>query len=163
MHRQYELRTGEYRLATGQGLLLTRGVGSCVVVCLWDGVGKIGGMAHIALGDSSYAAQEKWERPGLFADTALVVLLDCMLARGASRGRLSARLAGAGNMFAGRDQGFMGEVSQGVLDGVSGVLEKLGLPVQAQSVGGMHGRSVFFDVATGRIDIRLTNGERVSL
>lgn len=163
VRKEFEVRTGDFRFAQGGGLLLTRGVGSCVVACLWDATSRIGGMAHIPLGDSRLSTSEETGRPGLFADTALPCLLGLMLARGARRERVTVRLVGAGNMFEGRDEGFMGEVTQGILDGVDAAIESLGLIVRDRSLGGMHGRSVFFDVGTGRIEVRLTNGERVSL
>lgn len=167
--------TGEFKFAQGDCLLLTRGVGSCVVACLWDGGRKIGGMAHVPLPGSAPssslsrspverdAGDEAALRPGLYADTALAGLLRLMLAGGARRERVSVRLVGAGNMFEGCDGGFMGGVSKGVLAGVTAAVGSLGLFVSAQSVGGMYGRSVFFDVAGGLIRVRLTNGDQFTL
>jgi|GEM_PF-716867 len=163
LRRKIEVKTGEFSAAGGACLLLTRGVGSCVVACLWDSGQKVGGMAHVPQPCSDPTEWEATIRPGLFADTALAGLFRLMQARGARRERVSVRLAGAGNMFAGIDGGFMGDIATGVLEGVNAAVRSLGLFVAARSVGGMYGRSVFFNVATGLIEVRLTNGEHVAL
>ncbi|AGW14952.1 chemotaxis protein CheD [Megalodesulfovibrio gigas] len=155
--------TGEFKMARNAGLLVARGVGSCVVACLWDQARKLGGMAHIPMPSSSLDVQEAAHSPGLYADTALVGLLLPMERRGARREHMSVRLAGAGNMFEGCEVGFMGQLPTGILTSVTEVLRTLGLHVAAQSVGGAFGRSVFFDVGSGAIEVKLTNGKRVLL
>jgi len=47
MEGELLLKTGELAIGEGQDVLCTRGVGSCIVTCLWDRKRVLGGMAHI--------------------------------------------------------------------------------------------------------------------
>ena len=163
-YQDVEVKTGEFRVARGDSRLLTRGVGSCVVVCVWDHARTMGGMAHIPMPSSAAGTPDEALRaPGLFADTALPELIRLMEREGVCRQNLSVRLIGAGNMFAGGQGDFMNAIPRNLLHGATQVVQALGLHVAAQSVGGTFGRSVSFNVRSGLININLTNGDVVAL
>jgi chemotaxis protein CheD len=155
-----EIRVGMARLAVaaGEATLVSAGLGSCVAVALWDGRARVGGLAHVMLPgpEFSRAAAE----PARFAGTAVPRLLALMAERGAT-GPISARLAGGASMF--RTLLAAGGVNIGERNVVAAraALAAAGVPLAAEDVGGGHGRSVWFDVHSGRLLVRsVTAGDR---
>ena len=61
---------GEYRV--GSFPMMTIGLGSCIGLTLYDDTLKVGAMVHIMLPDSA----GRTDRPGKYADTAIVLLLN---------------------------------------------------------------------------------------
>lgn len=76
----------------------TLGLGSCVGIALRDPVTKIGGLAHIMLPDSTVIRNNS--NIPKFADTGIDALVKQIVAAGANRGRLVAKIAGGARMFA---------------------------------------------------------------
>lgn len=69
-------------------------LGSCVSVCLYDPVARIGGMNHYVFVPSATAGTST-----LHGDVCMEGLMNAVLARGAVRARLRAKAFGAGAMF----------------------------------------------------------------
>ena len=75
----------------------TLGLGSCVGIAIRDPITKIGGLAHIMLPDST-AIRNNANIPK-FADTGIEELVKQVVALGANRSRLVAKIAGGAQMF----------------------------------------------------------------
>ena len=72
-------------------------LGSCVAVCLFDPKLRLGGMNHFLL--PSRAASSNADTDVVLAgDFAMEVLVNAMLARGASKNRMVAKAFGGGNI-----------------------------------------------------------------
>ena len=72
-------------------------LGSCVAVCLFDPLSRIGGLNHFMLpsiGRRSHAADSL-----LGGDRAMAALLDALLQRGAKRAQLQAKAFGGGRIL----------------------------------------------------------------
>ena len=70
-------------------------LGSCVGICIYDRMKKIGGLAHILLpNDTSNGAT-----PEKFADTAVPYMVQLLLKEGAKKEFMSAKIAGGASMF----------------------------------------------------------------
>lgn len=67
----------ELRTVRAPTNLSSAGLGSCVGICLFDPVAKIGGLAHIMLPDSTQARNS--DNKAKFADTAVDILISEML------------------------------------------------------------------------------------
>ncbi|MCR5544906.1 MAG: chemotaxis protein CheD [Lachnospiraceae bacterium] len=78
--------------------LTTIGLGSCIGIALYDPVSKVTGLAHIMLPDST--AIRNNSNIAKFADTGIQKLYDDMIAAGASKTRMVAKIAGGAKMFA---------------------------------------------------------------
>ncbi len=144
----------EYKVACGSKKLMAYGLGSCVGVVLYDLAAKVGGMAHVMLPSSRLYTQKVL--PGKFADTAIDILVFEMEKLGGHQKDLLSKLVGGANMFSSISQS---SVPIG-LRNVSAVREKLcqlNIPVLAERVGGTQGRTIIFDIASGRVEIRKLN------
>jgi chemotaxis protein CheD len=161
--RLKHLKTGEAGIGFEKDTLTTGGVGSCVVMCLWDPNLKLGAMAHMFQANKEMLDPNELRSAGASPDTAVPYLLNRMLGMGAKLKDVQVRLIGAGNMFGGIEDGFVANIGKNILDSVTNEVIKSGLAVKSQSVGGRLGRSVSFSVSSGVIEIGLTNGEQVIL
>ena len=86
---------GEYHV--GDEIMSSIGLGSCIGLIIHDSTKNIGGLAHIMLPQSQGRASNS--RPGKYADTAVVVLIDQLKKNGCNVNSLSAKLAGGASMF----------------------------------------------------------------
>lgn len=140
---------GEVKVAGADKILFAIGLGSCVAIVLYDGERRVGGLAHAMLPDPSSARSPA--PTGRFATTAVPELISMMESAGAERGRLRARLAGGASMFdsllsdSGRRLGLRN------VEAARAALAFAGIPVEAEDVGGGHGRSVVLHVHDGRV------------
>src|ERR1700736_5167424 len=83
---------GEGVVASGPQVVSSPGIGSCVVVTLYDGKRRVGGLAHVMLPDSAGVRG----RPGSYqcADTAIAALLEDLHSQGALPEDLEAKMVG---------------------------------------------------------------------
>jgi chemotaxis protein CheD len=133
-------------------VLVTLGLGSCIAIVVHDPVAKVGGLAHILL--PSRSLSRGGDNPGRFPQTAMPRLLEEMVALGADPRRLVARLVGGASMFANLVPA--GSMQMGDRNVISSreVLSQLAIPIVGESVGGNEGRSVWFFVAEGKLQVR---------
>ena len=88
----------DYKVGRAPSTLISYGLGSCIGVSLYDPQAKVGGLLHIMLPDSTQSRAS--ENPAKFADTGVPLMLKDVLALGASKSRLVAKMAGGAQMFA---------------------------------------------------------------
>jgi chemotaxis protein CheD len=146
-----------YAVLRERGVLSSVGLGSCVAVMLHDPLSRVGAMAHVLLPHESLSRDRT--RPAKFASTATLFLLDEMRRYGA-HGTTVARIAGGASMFGSLlHSGInMGERN---IEAVRRGLASAGVSIVGEEVGGDHGRSVYFDVATGAVRVvSMRHGER---
>ena len=131
--------------------LAVYGVGSCVVLALWDPETKVAGLAHSML-PTAAAQPGGEEQAAKFCDTAVGALLQAMQAEGAVKERCVARLIGGANMFnfTNREQGPMTLGERNVF-AARETLRSWGLSLRAEETGGDKGRSVEMDPEEGSV------------
>ena len=146
------MRVADAAVAQGEATISTIGLGSCVAIVLHDAERRVGGLAHILL-PSEALAQDR-SNPAKFPGTAVPLLVERMAALGARKSQLVARLVGGASMFTALAP--LGGVQIGERNVIAtrAALAAHGIPIVAQDVGGGHGRSVFFHVASGTVEVR---------
>ncbi|MBZ6494595.1 chemotaxis protein CheD [Natrinema longum] len=139
----------EYVVAADGETLIAYGIGSCLAIVLFDPEANVGGLAQAVLPDRDHG---EGEATGKFVDAATDALLREMAERGASVGRVEARLAGGSEMID------FEELETGIGDAnVAAARERLDafdVPVVATDTGGDYGRTVTFETATGDVTVR---------
>ncbi|HEY5544553.1 MAG TPA: chemotaxis protein CheD [Gemmatimonadaceae bacterium] len=147
----------DFAVVGGDGILVTAGLGSCVALALHDKSAGIAGLAHILLPSAGTGPPSI--HPAKYADTTVPLLLEEMRRHGA-HGRIVARLAGGARMFSALLSSGI-NMGQRNIDATLAALERLGIPVVAEDVGGEYGRSVRVMAATGAMTVRsLVGGDR---
>lgn len=130
----------------------TLGLGSCVGIALRDPVTKIGGLAHVMLPDSS--AIRNNDNVYKFADTGIDELVRQVVAAGANRSRLVAKIAGGAQMFAFQNKNDLVRVGERNVAASKEKLKALKIPILAEETGDSYGRTVIFYPETGDYVIR---------
>ena len=90
-HFQYDavkVLPGEY-FVSGDELVITTVLGSCIAACLWDTHMRVGGMNHFLLPDSDAP-----DVTGRYGSYAMELLINELLKRGARRENLQAKIFG---------------------------------------------------------------------
>jgi chemotaxis protein CheD len=153
-----ELRVAiaRHAVAKAPGRLVCIGVGSCVVITLFDPAAQIGALAHVLLPDESQASGSTGH-PARFANTAVPLLVSAMKARGAN-GPYVAKIAGGAGLFPDvlTSKGRIGERN---VAAAKAALAAAGIGIVAEDLGGASGRSVVFDVETGKLAVRSASGD----
>jgi len=140
----------ELEVARAPARLHAAALGSCVAIILHDPVAAVGGMAHVLL-PSAHIGRPRPEQPARAAPSAIAGLLKAVLALGAKQSRLTARLIGGASMFTSLQPGGAMQVGERNVAAARATLHRLGLRLTGEAVGGDFGRSVEFDVATGKV------------
>lgn len=147
-----EVKTGRDTANT----LVAYGVGSCVIVCAWDPIARAGGMAHVVLPVSLDGS----DPDGRYADHAVPMLVEQLVALGALARRLVVKLAGGAGVIGPNAGEPVGDRN---VRAVEEVLARHNLRVVAADVGGSHGRTVRFDPSNGRVVVKRLGGTALVL
>lgn len=148
MADRVEVRMGEYAVAK-EGKLCGTGIGSCLLICLYDPKTKIGGMAHAMLPSRAEARES-----AKYADSAIEIMLREMQKLGADRGRTEARLIGGARMFQTQDNANSLNIGGKNARSAKEKLQKEKIRITGEDTGGSHGRSAEFDLETGIITVK---------
>ncbi len=151
-----QITIGIADLKAGQGndTLVTYALGSCIGICLYDAEKKIGGLAHIMLPLSSESASPG-ENLRRFADTGLAELITIMKAKGANINKLTAKIAGGAQMFSVSSAVF--NIGDRNIAATKKVLAERRIRLAAEETGSNFGRTVYFHVDTGIMEVRAAN------
>lgn len=145
------VRVSDLIVADAPATLVAIGLGSCVAIALHDPGARIGGLAHCLL--PSQASGRLADRPGRYAQTAVPALIERMIARGARTPAIAARLVGGASMFGTLSPPGMIQMGDRNLLATREALHRHGIRLAGEAVGGDHGRTVEFDVESGRITV----------
>ena len=132
--------------------ITTLGLGSCVGIAIRDPATKIGGLAHIMLPDS-HEIRNSTNIPK-FADTGITELVRQIVAKGAARDRLVAKIAGGAQMFAFQNTNANMRVGDRNVAATLKTLKELNIRVLAQDTGDSYGRTDILYPETGDFVIR---------
>lgn len=125
--------------ASAEAVRVTTILGSCVAVCLWDGVARVGGINHFLLPDGAPPSPR-------FGASAVPLLVTSVIEQGARRADLRARVIGGACVIDAFRAAALGAKN---VEMARGRLSAEQIPIMAEDVGGDVGRKLVFDVQTG--------------
>ncbi len=139
-------------------VLVAYGLGSCVAICVYDPVARVGGMLHALLPTypTNNGASGKLCK---FADRGTPLLIDADLGSGGKAYRLIAALWGGAKVLSapGFDNSF--DIGARNVVAADAALETKGLRVVVRDVGGRSGRTVKFEIGSGEVIVRSVGGK----
>ncbi len=137
-------------------VLVAYGLGSCVVVCLYDLQARVGGMLHALLPTAN--GNGHGGKPTKYIDQGVPLLVEKLLSLGAQRHRLAATLCGGAWMLDGA--GGSGQTHIGALNvqAAQAALQAERIRIKAHATGGSTGRTVKLLLADGTVMVK-TMGE----
>jgi len=138
---------GQHAVGRDPDMVVSTILGSCISICLWDPVARVGGMNHLLLPDSQRGAD------GLTSGAVdMDLLINKMMPYGAERPRLRAKLFGGSSMLNGRT-----DIGARNVDFGRAYLRNEGIPCDGEDVGGVKARRLKFMPATGIARMRLVD------
>jgi len=157
-----EVQMGKIEVGTAQDTLFSLGIGSCLVITFYDSKQKIGALAHtmlparrISLQPSNSIEKRRIDyqisADSRYADVAMDEMFRQIIAQGAKKEFMAAKLVGGANMFA----AYAHKIGEDNISYAREKLKSIGIPIAGECVGGSQGRSVEFSVATGIVTVRV--------
>ena len=133
---------GETKVSGDESVVLTTLLGSCVSVCLWDPVEKVGGMNHFLLPGGPF------EETGAmcFGVNAMELLINDLIKHNGNRKRFKAKIVGGAKLLDSKAD--IGRKNQ---EFAIWFLENEGFEIVSTCLGGTRGRKIRFWPTTGRI------------
>jgi chemotaxis protein CheD len=141
---------GQYHAARGREAITTV-LGSCVSTCLWDPVGRVGGMNHFMLPGDAASPSSPWAASARFGVYAMELLINEMIHLGADRRRLVAKVFGGARVLAGFQKLDVGTKN---CEFVLEFLRVEGIRVVAQDLLDVYPRKVVFFPDTGKAQLK---------
>jgi chemotaxis protein CheD len=148
--RETSVGMGQMALAQSPGRLRSV-VGSCVAVTLYHPRSHWGALGHVVLPDS----QGRTGSAGRFVNTAIPQLIAMLAKEGANQKELVAKIAGGASMFNTTGPLRIGDANG---EAVLRALRAAGIRVAGQDLGGIQGRRVTLDCATGAVAVEIAGG-----
>lgn len=138
--------------------LVTYALGSCVGICLYDPIMKIGGLGHIML-PTFPQNNPKENNIHRFADTCVPEMIQQMEKMGCNRRRIVAKIAGGAKMFEVAGDSSFGNIGQRNIVAVKESLSKFQIRLCAEDTGLNYGRTVYFYAEDGKMVVKsFSNG-----
>ncbi|MBL7649696.1 MAG: chemotaxis protein CheD [Candidatus Hydrogenedentes bacterium] len=129
-----------------EDLIITYSLGSCIGLTLYEPKLRIGGLIHCMLPLSKIDPARAVDRPCMFTDTGVPLLLATLLNMGAEKRNLIAKVAGAASLLDNNGSFNIGERNQVIL---RKLLWKNQILIQAEETGGTKARTMSLNMETG--------------
>jgi chemotaxis protein CheD len=154
MRKAPEIRVsaGEIKCSNKPAVFQCVGIGSCVVLFMYELNTTIGGVAHMMLPRFSFATPAA-ENRALFADTSPKILKQKLVARGANPALLKAKIVGGANLFDFAGSPEMAELGKANISRVKKTLQADKIYLAAEVLGGSAYKSAHFSLVTGQVTI----------
>jgi chemotaxis protein CheD len=114
-------------------------------------------MLHYQLPDSRMDPKRAKQKPLMYADTGMKILLDKLVSMGAYRKRMEVAIIGGASTDIG-PSGF--DIGKRNYMAIRKILWKNGMFANAEDVGGASPRNVYLDVADGTVTVKSNNVEK---
>lgn len=142
----------DLKVSKAPNTLTTLGLGSCIGLTLYDPVAKVGGLVHYMLPDSTQLKNNT--NIPKFGDTGIKELYRLVIAEGANKSRLVAKIAGGASMFQVSNNSTVGQVGQRNAEMAKTILKELGIKLVAEDTGLNYGRTVELNCENGEYLIK---------
>lgn len=140
---------GELRIGTGPSRLVTRALGSCLGITLYNPLKKLGAMAHPMLPDIEKAKPNT--NPSRYVNYAIRKIVEELEKAGSLKSQLVAKLFGGARMFSFITADSILNVGEKNIVMAKEVLNELCIKIAAEEVGGTFGRTIELNLENGRV------------
>jgi chemotaxis protein CheD len=133
--------------------LATYSLGSCIGVSIYDPVAKVGGLLHVMLPDSKIDLDKAMRQPAMFMDTGIPALFRAAYQLKAEKYRVQICVAGGAQVM--DSSGFF-SIGKRNYETLKTILGEHNLKVRAEQVGGMVSRSMYLNLVTGEVKLKVS-------
>lgn len=155
-----EVGMGEIAISKSTGGILVTFVGSCVALCLFDPIRKIGGLAHVMLPEGKNHIKNS-NLQGKYADVAIDTLLQNLVTEGAKKHSIKAKIVGGAQIFSNETGDNLFSIGSRNIESIKKILYTQGIPLISEETGNNYGRWVKFNIQTGEIVVKGKKKEEI--
>ncbi|MCX7991417.1 MAG: chemotaxis protein CheD [Proteobacteria bacterium] len=137
---------GKCVISESPDVLICKGLGSCIALCLYDTYKKLGVLAHILLPEG-----QDHTKPFFYANLAVPEIICELKKRGSNKNILWAKIIGGANIFLNEENNL--NIGTRNIQSIMEHLENYKIRVLSTDLGGNSGRNVFFDLKDGSVRI----------
>ncbi len=137
---------GACSISQSPDILYCKGLGSCIALCIYSNIKRVGILAHILLPEG-----DDLSRPYFYANLAVKFMLEELNKRGISKTHIWAKIAGGANMFSNGES----HINIGTRNSLAilNYLSVYNIKILNTDLGGRAGRNVEFDLRDGTVRI----------
>jgi len=139
-----------------EDLVVTYSLGSCLGVTLYDPYIKVGGMIHCMLPLARVDPEKAHKSPFMFVDSGLPLIFRELYEMGAKKNRLIVKAAGCSQLL---DDKKLFEIGKRNYTVFRKILWKNNILISGEHIGGSFSRTLFLDIATGEVIVRVKDEE----
>lgn len=147
-----EIGIAQMAIVKTPAIIITRSLGSCIAIILYDPTIQIGAMAHVMLPNSKNIKNN--DSAGKFADTAVPVMINKMILRGSTKKNIIAKLVGGAKMFHSVNNGSPIDLGSKIITAAKDVLRENKIIILTQDIGKDYGRNVEFNTVDGSVLVK---------
>lgn len=133
------------------------GLGSCIAVALYDPETRLGGLGHMLLPNRPH--KQPLGSDTKYVDAGICLMADELIRAGAAKDSLVAKITGGANMFETSYQTLINSIGARNARSARETLAELGIPLVGEDIGGNCGRTVEFDLASGKMMVYCARNE----
>jgi chemotaxis protein CheD len=162
MSKVININMGEAAVAHNDTKIRTGGIGSCVIVILYDPEKKVGGMSHSVLPSRresnkpvffhSSGESRDQESAAKYVDEAVDHLIKEIQKIGGRKERLIAKLVGGAMTFKILSDS-KNNIGRQNIESAKQRLISLGIPIEGEDTGGIVGRIAEFNLENGLVEV----------
>lgn len=139
------------KISSSPNILVTRGLGSCLGVVLYEPRKKLGGLAHPMLPVAKDFKHQ--DRPAKFVDTVITLMVEKLQEQGCKMSNLSAKLFGGAHMFSSVPLDSIFNIGFRNIKSAGDTLHACGIKIIGEDAGDNYGRTIFFELETGIVKV----------
>jgi chemotaxis protein CheD len=140
--------------------IVTYALGSCIGLTVYDPVGRVGGLLHYMLPESSTNPDKAQINPCMFADTGIPLLFQEVYRLGGDKRRMQVKAAGGAQLL--DDSGYFNIGKRNYM-ALRKILWANSVLIQAENVGGQVNRTVRLDISSGRVWVKSSRDGEMEL
>jgi len=134
-----------------EAILITRSLGSCIGVAVYDPRVRVGGLLHYLL-PKSWNPDKAINNPFMSADTGIPLLFKSCYQLGAKKGRMVVKIAGGSQIMDATKVFSIGQRNHGAL---RKIFFRNNVMVDAEDIGGSVARTMRLSIATGEVSVKV--------
>jgi chemotaxis protein CheD len=132
------------------------GIGSCIALCAYDPVARMGGIAHFLLPCSRN--RDEMSSPVKYIDSGVPYMLSKMIKNGATRSNMILKIAGGAKMLSIPGSNPNLDIGQKNIAEIKAALGRENITICGSDLGGTCGRTIEFFIGSGKITVKAVNG-----
>jgi chemotaxis protein CheD len=140
--------------------VVTYALGSCIGLTVYDPVGRVGGLLHYMLPESSINPDKAQSNPCMFADTGIPLLFQEVYRLGGDKRRMQVKAAGGAQLL--DDSGYFNIGKRNYM-ALRKILWANNVLIRAENVGGQVNRTVRLDMSSGRVWVKSSRDGEMEL